>query len=179
MKKIVGIISVLMLTISCEIEELKPEDVEAAPEVVVPLPETVDPASIIVPCTPVPNYIYFDLTNRIVSNLYPNDSDLNLSFFNAGYGIWIDTPGTPDFEVYFKSQPQSGYYTEYDGAPIESGEFVLRLLYYGYYYYAVDGSTLYVQDYVDSTVYTWCDIDFEGPGGATIEQSKGKFTLDK
>lgn len=179
MKKIIGIFCVLILATSCEIEQLTPEDVEVpVTEDTTTTPE-VDPASIDVPCSLVQNNFYLNFENSSVSSVGINYPGLSLTVFDAGYGLNVNLVGSSDLEVYFKSAPTSGYFSGNGSSLItESNDIVMRKLEGGSYYYAVDEATVYVQDYPDSTVVSWCDVDFEGPS-LTLYGGKGNFTVHK
>ncbi len=172
MKRIFIVMSALLVLASCEIEELTPADVvlEDTTQVVTEEP-VVDPASIEVPCVLVPDVFRLNFSNYGVASI--DVSTLGSTI----YQYTLDLDGTfSELEIKFASKPGSGYYV---GKPIGSsadeGEFGMRILLGGYYYYSNEGSNLYVQDYGDSTVVSWCDVDFVGPEG-TLPEAKGNFT---
>ena len=83
--------------------------------------------------------------------------------------------GSTEMEFYFMETPTSGYYaTSTGGQMSSSNQVTVRTLQGGNYYYSDAGATVYVQDYTDSIVVSYCDIDLTG--SFTFTGSKGKFT---
>jgi hypothetical protein len=175
MKNIFVILTIGLGLLSCEIEKLSPEDVADAPPIYgEPIP-TVDPNSIIVPCSLTNEIIRFNNTNYGVASVTVNPPFAPLGAFNATYSISTDLIGTTEMEFFFKSSPTSGYYTTHGGGQMtSSNQVVVRTLQGGSYFYGDAGGNVYVQNYTDSIVISYCDVDFTGT--FTIPGSKGKFT---
>lgn len=173
------LLPVILLVLSCEVEDLQPEEALEYPGSVYPDP-VLGPDDIIVPCTLPENSLDFNGANIGLSSIDEGNGAGITSPSNAYYSIdgYANVPIQDDIVFYFITEPVSGEYITTDTyGYMESGEVKIVTGSYPDYYTSTNGGIVYVQNYGDSIRLSYCDVDYTGP--ISVQESQLSMMLIK